>query len=129
MSHRENEYRPPATRVELESRYATGERSFPGTDLEDTDLSGIVLDGANLEKSWFFDTDFSGASLRGTSFRECNVKCADFSNADLTSAIFELASIESIKTRGAVLELVQVKGATFYGCELPEGAALPSWDW
>ena len=46
VSHRENEYRPPATRAELESRYGAGERSFPGTDLEGADLSGVVLDGA-----------------------------------------------------------------------------------
>ena len=46
VSHRENEYRPSATRAELESRYGAGERSFPGPDLEDVVLSGIVLDGA-----------------------------------------------------------------------------------
>ena len=127
--HREN-YRPPATRAELEKRYAAGERSFPETELSDADLSGIVLDGADFEKhSWFADADFSGASLRGTSFRECNIKCANFSNANLTDAIFELASIESIKATGAVRLGVKVRGATFYGCELLEGDELPSWEW
>ena len=123
-------YRPPATRAELEKRYAAGERSFPETELSDADLSGIVLDGADFEKhSWFADSDFTGASLRGTSFRECNVKCANFSNADLTDAIFELASIESIKAMGAVRLGVKVRGATFYGCELLDGDELPSWEW
>lgn len=124
------DYRPPDTREELERRYAVGERCFPETELSDADLSGIKLDGANFEKhSWFFDADFSGASLRGTNFSECNVKCANFSGADLTGAIFERAAIESIKTTGAVLEGVRAKGATFYGCELPEGEELPSWEW
>lgn len=124
------DYRPPESRVELEKRYAAGERCFPDTELSDADLSGIVLDGADFEKhSWFFGSNFSSASLRGTSFRECNVKCADFSNADLTDATFELAAIESIKTTGALLDGVKVKGATFYGCELADGDELPSWEW
>jgi uncharacterized protein YjbI with pentapeptide repeats len=100
-----DDYRPPASRAELEVRYAAGERSFPETELSDADLSGIVLDGADFGKhSWFADANFTGASLRGTSFRECNVKCADFSDADLT-------------------------GATFYGCELGDDDELPSWEW
>jgi uncharacterized protein YjbI with pentapeptide repeats len=124
-----DDYRSPESRAELEKRYAAGERRFPGTDLSNADLSGVVLDGADFEKhSWFFDTNFSGASLRGTSFRECNVKCADFSHADLTGAIFELAAIESIKAACAVLDGVKAKGATFYGCELAEDDELPSWE-
>jgi hypothetical protein len=123
-------YRPPESRDELERRYAAGERRFPNTELNDADLSGIKLDGASFEQySWFSGAIFLGASLRGTSFRECNLKCADFSNSDLTGAIFELAAIESIKTRGAVLDGVKVRGATFYGCELAEDDALPSWEW
>jgi uncharacterized protein YjbI with pentapeptide repeats len=129
MNDRPKDYRPPATRAELERRYAAGERFFPDTELSDADLSGIVLDGADFEKhSWFSDANFSGASLRGTSFRECNVKCADFSNADLTSANFELAAIESIKAKGALLEGIKVEGATFYGRELATGDALPTWE-
>lgn len=129
MDDHPEDYRPPASRAELEKRYAAGQRCFPDTELSDADLSGIVLDGADFEKhSWFADANFSGASLRGTSFRECNVKCANFSNADLTGAIFELAAIESIKATGAVREGVKVKGATFYGCELLEGDELPSWE-
>ena len=131
LVHKQPEdYQPPETRLELEKRYAAGERKFPGTELNDANLSGIKLDGADFEKwSWFSGTNFSGASLHGTSFRECNLKCADFSNADLTGAIFELASIESIKAKGAVVDGVKVGGATFYGRELAEGDELPSWEW
>jgi uncharacterized protein YjbI with pentapeptide repeats len=129
VPHVPQDYQPPASRAELEARYAAGERSFPETELSDVDLSRIVLDGADFGKhSWFADANFSDASLRGTSFRECNVKCADFPNADLTGATFELAAIESIKAAGARREGVKVKGATFYGCELHEGDELPSWE-
>ena len=130
MLHVLEDYQPPASRAELEARYAAGERSFPETELSDADLSRIVLDGADFGKhSWFADANFSGASLRGTSFRECNVKCANFSNADLTGATFEFAAIESIKATDARREGVKVKGAAFYGCELREGDELPSWEW
>lgn len=129
-SDRPEDYRPAESRAELEKRYAAGERCFPQTDLSDADLSGMQLDGADFAKhSWFHSANFSGASLRGTSFRECNVKCTDFSNADLTDAIFEFAAIESIRTTGAILNGVKAKGATFYGCELPDGEELPSWEW
>jgi len=123
-------YRPPESRAELEKHYAAGERCFPQTELSDADLSGVQLDGVEFGKhSWFHSANFSGASLRGTSFRECNSKCVDFSNADLTDAVFELAAIESIRTRGAVVNGVKARGATFCGCELSDGEALPSWEW
>jgi len=120
-------YRPPESREELERRYAAGERNFPDTELSGTDFSRVNLDGANFEKhSWFFDANFAGASLRGTSFRECNLKCANFENADLTGAIFELAAIESINLKGAVLVGVKVGGATSYGFTLREADELPT---
>jgi hypothetical protein len=129
MHDKSHAYRPPECRAELEERYLAGERHFPGTDLSDADLSGIVLDGADFESgSWFCDANFSGASLRGTSFRECNLKCADFSRADLTGANFELAAIECIRTAHAVTTAIKVKGAGFFGYELAEGEALPLWD-
>ena len=130
MPHFPKDYQPPASRAELEARYAAGERSFSETELSGADLSRIVLDGADFGRhSWFVDANFSGASLRGASFRECNVKCANFSNADLTGATFELAAIESIKATGSRQEGVKVEGAMFYGCELREGDELPSWEW
>ena len=130
MNSYPKDYRPPESREELEKRYIAGERCFPNTQLSDADFSGIKLDGANFEEhSWFSDANFSGASLRNTSFRNCNLKCVNFSNSDLTGAIFELAAIESIKKKHAVLEGVKVKGATFYGFELAEGDELPSWEW
>jgi uncharacterized protein YjbI with pentapeptide repeats len=131
MNSRSTEgYKPPENRAELELRYAAGERHFPNTDLSGESLVGIKLDDADFEKhSWFSDADFSGASLRGVSFRECNLKCVNFSAADLTGPILELAAIESIKTNGARLEEVKVRGASFYGCELSENDELPSWEW
>jgi hypothetical protein len=120
------DYKPPESREELLLRYASGERSFPETDVCDADLAGVTLDGANFEKfSWFFNSNFDGASLRGTSFRECNVKCTSFRRADLTGASFELAAVEATDFEGAKLEGVSFVGATYYGFTIKEGDHFP----
>lgn len=107
---------PPASMAELLLRYAAGERNFPGMEMNDTDLSGVTLDGANFGPlSWFHGANFEGARLRGVSFRDCNVKCANFRRADLTGASFEGAAIEATAWEGAILDEVSFAGASFYG--------------
>jgi hypothetical protein len=119
-------YKPPETREELLLRYATGERSFPETELSDADLSSVKLDGASFEKwSWFSSANFEGASLRGTIFRECNVKCASFRGADLTDASFELAAVEAADFDGAVLDRTRFEGAGYYGITLHDDMGFP----
>ena len=116
MTEGPSNYRPAASCEELLQRYATGERSFPNTDLSDADLTGVTLDDADFAPwSWFFCTNFRGASLRGTSFRECNVKCADFSKSDLTGASFELAGVEAAVFHGATMGCTTFVGASYYG--------------
>lgn len=119
MNDQPTYYKPPETREELLQRYASGERNFPRTDVNDADLSGVKLDGASFEsRSWFHDANFAGASLRGTSFRECNIKCASFRHADLVGALFELAAVEDTEFEGAKLAGVSFIGATCYGCTI-----------
>ena len=126
MSDRPNNYKPPESREELLHRYASGERSFPETDLSDVDLGGCTLDGASFEEqSWFSSTVFDGSSLRGTIFRECHVKCASFRQADLTGASFELAAIEATDFHGATLTGVNFVGATSYGYTIRSGDPQP----
>ena len=126
MADRPTNYKPPESREELLRRYASGERSFPDTELSDADLSGVTLDDASFEKwSWFSSTNFEGASLRGTSFRECNVKWASFRDADLTGASFELAAVEATDFLGATLKGVSFVGATCYGYTIKDGDQFP----
>lgn len=88
--------------------------------MSNEDLSGVMLDGADFENSWFCDATFNGASLRGASFRQCNVKCASFVGADLTNANFELALIESIDLEKATSSGVRYVGASYCGVTLAE---------
>ena len=126
MADRPTNYKPPESREELLRRYASGERSFPDTELSGADLAGVTLDGASFERwSWFSSTNFDGASLRGTSFRECNVKCASFRHADLTGASFQLAAVEATEFDGAKVEGVSFVGATHYGYTIKNGDQFP----
>lgn len=59
------------TSIEMQKRYAAGERNFSGVDLRGQDLSGLDLS----------DADFSDADLRGTSFRNSTLGSALFCNA------------------------------------------------
>ena len=71
LGDRPENYRSPESRKELEERYASGERTFPNTDLSGADLSGIKRDGAAFERhSWFFDSSFLGASFYGCELAE-----------------------------------------------------------
>lgn len=126
MAKKRQNYLPPTTVEDLLRRYAVGERTFPETDLSESDLSGVTLDDAIFEpSSWFFDSNFEGASLRGVSFRECNVKCANFRHADLTGASFERAAIEAVNCEGALLDGVPYTGATCYGITLTDDDQFP----
>jgi hypothetical protein len=121
-------YRPPESVEELVRRYAEGERNFPNTELSESNLSGLTLDGASFDRfSWFFDSNFEGASLVGVSFRLCNLKCASFRGANLTGASFELAAIESIVLEGAQLSGSKFLGATFYGYSIKNADERPWW--
>src|SRR4030095_6918049 len=116
------DYKPPESVKELLDRYASGERNFAGTDLPDeSDLSGVNLEGAHLERSWFHSANFSNANLKGVSFCYSNIKCADFRQANLEGAKFRGAAVESLDLEGANLTGVSFAGSFAYGYEFKEG--------
>lgn len=109
-------YRPPTTREELLARYACGERYFAWMELpENTDLSGVTLEGAIFDNGMLSDITFHHANLRNTSFRSANVKCADFRYSTLVNANFAGASIEAIDLYQAHIEGAHFQSATYYG--------------
>ena len=126
MADQTTDYKPPKSREELLRRYASGERTFPDTDLSDANLAGITLDGRQLwEVLLVFDANFEEASLRGTSFRECNVKCANFRHADLTGHRLNSRLSNWRNSEGAVLEGANFVGAGYYGYTIQEGDQFP----
>ena len=116
------DYKPPETVQELLERYVAGERYFAETNLPDgSDLTGAILEGAYLERSWLHSVNFSNANLKGVSFCDSNVKCAEFRQANLEGANFRGAAVESINLEGANLTGVSFAGSFAYGYELRDG--------
>jgi uncharacterized protein YjbI with pentapeptide repeats len=96
-------------------RYAAGERSFVGIELDDKvhDFAGVDLSGADFSRSYIF-ADFRGANLSFCNFSEANVKTCDFRGANLQGALFEGAAICSAEFEGANLAGASFVGAHFH---------------
>jgi uncharacterized protein YjbI with pentapeptide repeats len=81
----------------LLKRYAAGERSFTGLDLDDQvyDFTSTTLDGVDFSDTCIL-ANFRGASLVGAKFERANVKTCDFRDANLARASFEGAAIDGL---------------------------------
>ena len=92
-------------------------------DLTGTNLSGVELPEANLEKAVFEESNLRGsnflaANLGGAIFYKCNLQDAHFVKANLQRAVFEKANLQ-----GAKLSLANLKEANLKECNL-RGATL-----
>lgn len=128
------------TREEIESRYATGQRSFQhvdlsGIDLQGLDLRGIDLTGSNLRRAKLFGTNLEGATLtecdlrgvylagthlsgvtaRRASFQECRMDQVTWHDLDLEGARFDRANL-----RGATLTNCSLKRSGWADADLSE---------
>jgi uncharacterized protein YjbI with pentapeptide repeats len=101
---------------DLLSRYATGDRQFAHTELNEaklsqTKLTGINLSGAQLNQANLRSTDLaiadlSGAQLRGADLTQANLERSDCSGADLRDAYLGSANLQGAILRQALLEQV-----------------------
>ena len=80
---------------------------WPHADLRKTDLSGMILDGANLAEA-----DLQGCSLEGTSLKSAVLTGADLSNAVLKDANLTHANIERVYFVVDVADEVSLEGVT-----------------
>jgi len=123
-------YFPPENCAEFERRYTAGDLYFRDAYHSEVDLCDVRLDGVHFEKhSCFSNADFSGGNLHGTSFGKRNLNCVDFSNCPLTGAIFQLAAIRSVKTKGVAVAGIKNSRGTLYGCEFVDGDEPLLWEW
>jgi uncharacterized protein YjbI with pentapeptide repeats len=95
---------------ELLSRYAAGERDFPGLNLIEANLSGVNLSGANLIGANLSVSNLSGANLSGANLTKAKLNVARLSGVNLSKAIlnqanFNVANLIRADLGGA--ELVQ----------------------
>ena len=105
-----------ALRDAILQRYASGERSFRG---EDIDNGVLDFRGANLAEADFSEAfivaDFGGAKLTGCRFDRANVKTCDFRGADLVGASFAGAAIDGADFDAAGAAAANFEGASEQG--------------
>jgi len=101
---------------QLLHRYAEGQRDFSWVDLRRADLRGASLSDASFYRADLTGTLLDGANLRRVSFLKANLMKADLSNADLTGANLKRADLTGTIFTGAVLDAV-----TFSDITLPGG--------
>jgi uncharacterized protein YjbI with pentapeptide repeats len=105
----------------LLQRYALGERSFRGLELDDLtyDFRNAKLADADFTGS-FIVADFRGADLRNADFANANIKTCDFRGADLSGSNFKGAALDAAKFEGARMSNTKFAGAFIQGQELNE---------
>ena len=119
---------------------------FRKVDFDDVDLSGAVLENANLEGVIWCGTNLSRANLKSADFywavlftsnlSYANLEEAEFQGADLKEVNFQGANLikanfgrdnlgGSTQLQGANLSHAQTKGANFVGAEYDTHTVFP----
>jgi MinD-like ATPase involved in chromosome partitioning or flagellar assembly len=97
----------------LANLYKDGMRDFPGSQLKETDLSGLALDSINL----------SSANLQGAKLARTRLANATLTNANLASADLYAADLSRCNLAGAILDSAYLVGADLRFADL-RGASL-----
>lgn len=91
--------------------------------VEEPDLSGAVLDGADLAEVDLGGADLSEASLRGANLFRADLMTADLIEANLRGANLNRADLGGAACNGTNFSRADLRGASLYGAWL-EGAYL-----
>ncbi len=86
---------------ELLERYASGERDFRGIELQEANLEGVNLEGADLRHALFCLTNFNRANLIDADFSHANLVGADLMHTNGERAKFKGAKILGADLRGS----------------------------
>ncbi|ARI83209.1 pentapeptide repeats family protein [Microcystis aeruginosa FACHB-905 = DIANCHI905] len=102
---------------------AIREGTIDKTTLQQVDLSGAILRGADLRGAFLSEANLKGADLRRAFLSEANLSGADLSEAnlsgaDLRGAILSGAILWGANLKGAGLSLAFLRGAILSGANL-----------
>ena len=99
---------------EFLSKYAAGERNFPGINLCEANLSAVNLSGANLSGANLSVANLSGANLSGANLSHAKLNVARMSGANLSKA----------NLNRAILNVANLIRADLGGAELIQAALI-----
>ena len=111
-----NKYRAehPETKINLQNADLRGVR-LEGAQLREGNFRGARFEGANLLAS-----DFRNADLRRANFQQANLWGATLREANLESACFVSANLENADLRSANIDRVNFRGANIEEAIIPE---------
>ena len=92
-----------------------------GANLQCADLRGADLRGANLGGADLRSADLCGANLRGADLRDADLRCADLRGADLRDAELRCADLRDVNLYGANLYSTSLRNVNLYGANLRDG--------
>ncbi len=93
---------------------------LPELMLENAEMPGVILDGADLQKAWLKDSNLRGsrfvladlheANLSGADLRDCLMVQTNLMNATLRGADLRGADLTRAKLQGAQMDDIQIDG-------------------
>ena len=92
--------------------------SFPELMLENAEMPGVILDGADLHKAWLKDSNLFGARLVLADLHEAELSGADLRNCLLVQTNLMNATLRGADLRGADLTQAKLQGACLAGAKL-----------
>jgi uncharacterized protein YjbI with pentapeptide repeats len=89
-------------------------------NLDEADLSGMVLDGANLDDTILFEAVLAGSSLIGASLRRAVLQGANLRRANLRTADLSDADLSGTWSQDPTLRLTYPDGADLRDANLSD---------
>lgn len=78
-------------------------------DVQAKDLSGVRIQGANLQNGQFTCVNFAGADVSNINFNNATLICTNFSDANLANSSFDNANLLGVNFSRANLENAHAK--------------------
>ena len=94
--------------------------SFINCNLEEFDISGVILSGANFVDSDLYKVNFNDSILQGTNFFNADVSEANLTRATLTHSTLEEADFSGANLSNADLSFSNLSNADFSGANLTD---------
>ncbi len=88
---------------------------LPELMLEDAEMPGVILDGADLQKAWLKGSNLRGARLVLADLHEADLSEADLRNTLLVNTNLMNAILRGADLRGANLTQARLQGACLEG--------------
>lgn len=99
-------------------RHWDGRTRLVGIDLSNSELPGVILTNANLERSCLVGANLSGADLSRAQLHKADLRGANLQQADLWEVDLSAADLRGADLRQCSIEAADLSGANVAGANL-----------